>query len=217
MLVLQTQAIQFKRRRLALFIRLNHGPTTPRITADRGQAQRKVWGNQPRLDQRAQQRNGTRGVAARIGDAARLGDPLRMTRCQFWKTKHPGRVSSVRGRGVNDLGAQLAGSGGNAVHHGHRLDSGIVMQTQNNQVHLRHQRLFGGGVLAQCGINAHQFDLWHGLQTLANLQAGGACFAVNKYFMHGGGSLVSFSKAVHPYNRALCDSRPIILFWCVAT
>ena len=63
------------------------------------------------------------------------------------------------------------------------------MQAENDDIGLRHQRLLGGRVFAQGGVDAQQLDACHGLQAIANLQAGGASFAVDEYavrLFHGG-------------------------------
>ena len=58
------------------------------------------------------------------------------------------------------------------------------MQAQHHQIDLRHQRALGASVLAQFGGDADQLDAGHGLQPFANLQAGGAGFAIYEYFVH---------------------------------
>jgi anaerobic glycerol-3-phosphate dehydrogenase len=44
---------------------------------------------------------------------------------------------------------------------------------------------FGVGVFAQRGVNAQQLQARHGAQAFADLQAGGAGFAVDKNLFHG--------------------------------
>ena len=67
------------------------------------------------------------------------------------------------------------------------------MQAEDDQIHFRHQRAFGGSVFAQLGGNAHQFNAGHPLEPFPNLQAGGAGFAVNEDFVH---AELSFSEPV---------------------
>ena len=184
-LVLQAQAIEFKRRGFAFFMGFDQAASAPRITTDGGQGERKVARQQAGVHQRANQRNGAGGVTARVADAARLHHGLALASGQFWKTKHPARRRAVRAGGVNDFGARPAGGFGQLVHHGHRFDGGFVVQTQDDQVHTGHERTFGAGVLAQLGRNADDLDAGHGCQPFAYEQAGGAGFAINKYFVHG--------------------------------
>ena len=80
------------------------------------------------------------------------------------------------------------------VDHGDRFARGIVVQAQDHQVDAGHQLALGRGVLAQLGRDAHQLDLRHLLEPLANLQAGGAGLAVDEDLGH----LVSCGNCVLP-------------------
>lgn len=73
-----------------------------------------------------------------------------------------------------------------AVDHGHRVARGIVMQAQDDHVDLGHQGALGFRVFAQGRVNADQLDVGHQGQAFANLQPGGAGFAVNENFGHRG-------------------------------
>ncbi|MNV79215.1 hypothetical protein D3C71_1727570 [compost metagenome] len=88
------------------------------------------------------------------------------------------------GARVDDLDL-AAGGLLNAVHHGHGLARSVVVQAQDHQVHAGNQRALGGRILAQFGGNADQVDAGHSLQPFADLQTGGAGFAVNEHFEHG--------------------------------
>jgi len=90
----------------------------------------------------------------------------------------------VRSARIDDLDATPARSF-YGIDERHRLARSIVVQAQDDQVHLFDQRAFGGRVFALCGGNADQLDLVQALQALTNLQSGGAGFAVNEYFVHG--------------------------------
>ena len=183
--VLQTQPIQLECGRFAFFVGLNHAASAPRIAADRRQAQRKILRNQSGLNERANQRDGTSGVAARVGDPACLRDQRAMPRHEFGETKYPAGRGAVRGRGVDDLGADLACGPRRVVDHGDRFDSGVVVQAKHHQIDLCHQRAFGPSVLTQLGSDADQLDARHRLQAFPNLKAGGAGFAVNEDLVHG--------------------------------
>ena len=69
------------------------------------------------------------------------------------------------------------------VNHRHRFTRCVVVQAQNDQIGLRHQVALGSSVFAQFRRDAEHLDGWHGGQTLANLQASRASFAINKYFI----------------------------------
>ena len=65
-----------------------------------------------------------------------------------------------------------------------RLARRIIVQTQHYQVRLGHQVAFSDSIFAQFGCDAQHLDRWHGFQAFTNLQAGGACFAINKNFIN---------------------------------
>jgi hypothetical protein len=100
---------------------------------------------------------------------------------QFRKTINPVGVGAVCGGRINDAWSVAR----HRVHHGHRFAGGIVMQAQHHQVDLGHQGAFGFRVFALGWVNTHQRDLRHQSQTLANVQAGGPRFAVDKNLSHG--------------------------------
>ena len=54
------------------------------------------------------------------------------------------------------------------------------MQAQDDHIHAGHQFLLGERILAQGRINADDLDAGHASQTVADLQAGGAGFAINE-------------------------------------
>jgi len=88
----------------------------------------------------------------------------------------------VRRGGVDDLGL----GAGQLVDQRDRLARGVVVQAKHHQVDAGHQFALGGRVLSQLGGDAHEFDLRHRLQTFADLEAGGAGFAVDENLGHGG-------------------------------
>ena len=108
-------------------------------------------------------------------------DGLRMAGHQFGKAIDPAWRHAVSGGRIDD--ARLAAP--QAVDQRHGLARRIVVQAQHDQVHAGHQVSLGAGVLAQLGRDAHELDLGHERQALADLQAGGAGFAVNENLGHG--------------------------------
>jgi hypothetical protein len=71
------------------------------------------------------------------------------------------------------------------VDHRHRFARRVVVQAQNDQVDGGHDVALGGRVLAPRGVDADQLDAGQAVQPLANLQAGGAGFAVDENLCHG--------------------------------
>jgi hypothetical protein len=90
----------------------------------------------------------------------------------------------VGGGGVDDAGARFAAFFLERVDHGHGLHCSIVVQAKHDQVGLSDESALGAGVFAQGGVNADQFHAGKALQPFPDLQAGGASFAINKYFLH---------------------------------
>ena len=184
-LVLQAQCVGFVQGGFALLVGFDHGASAARVAAHRGQGHRVVLGQQAGIDQGAQQGDGARGVAARVGHATGLAHGLFLARGQLGKAIDPARAHAVGGRGIDDLGARATGAAFELVDQGHGLAGGVVVQAQNDQVDTGQQLALGGRVFAPLGGDAHQFDGRHVLQPLPDLQAGGACFAVNKNQGHG--------------------------------
>ena len=136
-----------------------------------------------RTDQRCQDGDGTGGIAARVADALCLNHSLALAGAHFRKTKDPLVVHAVGGGGVNDAWLVARQS----VNHGHGLFGRIIVQAQNNQIHLGHQLTFGFRIFAFFWGNAHQLNLRHGQQALADQEPGGTRFAIDEYFFgHSG-------------------------------
>ena len=134
------------------------------------------------LDQRAQQRNRASGVAARVGDAVGLAHCFGLAGAELGKTVDPARRHAVRGGRVDDawLGARQG------IDHRDRLARRVVVQAQDDQIGLGHQRALGLRVLAALRGDAQQAHLGHQRQTFADLQTGGTGFAVDEHGRHVG-------------------------------
>src|SRR5437016_2971078 len=85
MLVLETECIELEGRPAGAIMRLDHRSAAAGIAADRSYRDRVIGRNEPRLDQRAQQPDSTRRVAAGIADLARHRDLPRLIRRHFRK------------------------------------------------------------------------------------------------------------------------------------
>ena len=180
-LVAQAQRIGLERRRCALFVGFDHGAPAARVATHRWQRHRKVGWQQAGVHQRTQQGNGAGGVATRIGHALGALDGRHLARAQLGETIDPAFGTAVRRAGIDDAWAVARQS----IGHGHRLDGGIVVQTQQHHIGFAHQRALGLGVLAARRVDAQYFNSRHALQTLADLQAGGACLTVDENLRHG--------------------------------
>ena len=184
-LVLQAQCIELHGRRIASFVGFDHGAAPTGVATDGRQAHREIGGQQSRIYQWANQRNGARGIAAGIAHALCLHHRFALTGGQFGEAVDPARCGAVRSRCINDFGSNSAVSPRQIVNHRYGFNSGIIVQAQYDQIRFGHQGAFGIRVFAQGGVDADEFDLRHGLQAFADLESGGACFAVNKNFFHG--------------------------------
>ena len=180
-LVRQAQCIQFVRSRAAGLVGLDHLAAATAVAAHRRQRHRVVGGQHAGIHQRAQQGDGAGGIAAGVGHALGFADGLGLLGVQLRKAVDPVRVHAVCGGGIDD--ARLAA--GQGVDQRHRLARGIVVQAQDHHVHFAHQLLLGGGILAQCRVDADDLDAGHSGQAFADLQAGGSGLAVDENFVHG--------------------------------
>src|SRR5205823_9858295 len=99
-LVLEAERVQLEGRPAGAIMRLDHGPSTARIAADRAYRDRVVRWDDPRLDQRAQQTDGAGRIAAGIADFARYRDLLGLVGRHLRKAIGPFWVDPVRGAGI---------------------------------------------------------------------------------------------------------------------
>jgi hypothetical protein len=191
MLVLQPQGIDLVGRGAARSVGLDHGAPAARVAAHRGEYHRVIGRERAGIHQRTQQCNGARGIAPRIAHALCPGNGFTLARGQFRKAEHPAIGGSVRGRCVDDAGLPCA-SLTDLFHHRCRLARGFVVQAEDDQVDSRHQLAFGRGILALFRRDAHELDLRHLLEPLADLQAGGASLAIDENLGH----LFSYSNCL---------------------
>ena len=177
MLVLQAQAIDLEGqslRRERAFVSLNALASAPGVAGDGMDAHAGIGMQAARLDQRAQQRNRTRGVATRVADAHSLGDARRLPWRHLGKAVDPPRIGAMRRRGVDDAHARIADAR-------HRLARGFVGQAQHGHVALVDGGCTRGAVLAQGFWQRDEVDVPAPGQSGPYLQAGGALVTVDKY------------------------------------
>ena len=182
--VLQAQGIGLEQGGFASLKVLDHGAAPTGEATDRGQGHREVGGDQPRVNEGAQQGDGAGGVATGVGHTLGLNHGLALARDQFGEAVDPTWGHAVRCGGVDDFGSLAS----KAVDHGDRFTGVVVVQTQDDQIDLRHDLALGLGVFAAVGRDGHQLDVGHALEAFADLQAGRAGFAVDEYVVHGGRS-----------------------------
>ena len=179
-LVLQAERVQLIGRRVARFVGLDHLAPAARVAADRRQHGGVVRRQQPGIDQRPQQRDGAGGVAAGVGHALGLLHGGALVFRQLGEAESPAFGHAVRRAGVDD--ARLLAR--QRVDHGHRFACRVVVQAQDDQIDTGHDLALGVGVLAFGRVDADEIDARHVRQPLANLQPGGAGFAVDENLGH---------------------------------
>ena len=180
MLVFQAKAIQLKRWAVCGLVRLDHRLAAARVARDGVDGDRVIGWDQPRIDQRADQADPARGVAARIGDVLCLGDLVRLVGRHLGEAIDPIRIDPVRGAGIQHFRCGVAQGG----RHSGGFLGGIVRQAKDDQVHFGHDVTPSGRITASIGRQALERDLWDCRQTLADAQARGAGFAVDKDRCH---------------------------------
>ena len=180
-LVLERQAVEeivcSKMLRMVLVFHLrDHLFAAARIARNGVDADGIVGRQQARIAQRADKRNCTGRIAARIGDEARLGNAFTLTFGQFGETIGPVRVHAMSSRSINDTGRVMAFEQGN------RFLGSIIRQAQDRNIGCA--QIVGAQVLvAPLGFrNGDHFKIVAFGQTGADLQASGAVFAINEDF-----------------------------------
>ena len=177
--VRQIEPVQLERRTAVPLVRRDHGRAAAAVAADGVDAERRIGGDQPCIDQRSQQRDRAGGVAARVRHPVCRRDAGRLIARQFRKTICPARRGAVGGAGVEDFG------------HGTRKGDGaagrIVGQAQDYQVGGLHGGLpCIGGFTFSVG-ERDQGDRGHARESVGDLEAGGAGLAVDEDAAgHGG-------------------------------
>ncbi len=184
MLVLQAQRVQLERRGAAGLVVLDHRAAAAGVAAHRRQRQRRVRREQAGVDQRTHQGDGAGGVAAGVAHPLRASNGFLLAWRELGKPEHPIGRRAVGGGGVDDarrapLGERDLGD------HGGRLAGRVVVQAEDHEVDAGHELALGGRVLAPLGRDAHELDLGHVREALADEQSGGAGLAVDEYFWHG--------------------------------
>ncbi|MDT4821170.1 hypothetical protein FQZ97_543330 [compost metagenome] len=182
-LVRQAQPIKLERRPLRSagpFVGVHAGAPAARIARYRMHRHRVIGRHQACPDQRAQQRDGAGGIAARVAHAQGLRNQPALVRIHFGKAVHPSRVRAMRRTGVDHADRR--------IHDGsRRLARRLVGQAQDRHV----AGVDGLGaalrVLAFGLGQRHQLQVGSPVQAFMDLQARGALVAVdeNKRFGHG--------------------------------
>ena len=135
-------------------------------------AQVRVRGQQPRLNQRRDNGDEPRGVAAGVGHISGPRDGLPLAGPQLREAVDPARRRPVGGGCVDHPGA-------GALRQGHGLHSRRVRQAQKHDVRFRHQPFPFARVLPLRLVDQQQADVVPRRQPVIDLQAGGAVLSVD--------------------------------------
>ncbi len=135
--------------------------------------QRRVRGEQARIDERPHQQQERRRVATGIGDALRRADRFGLPGCEFGQAVDPAFGDAMRG-------ARIENPHGSIVRPGGGFASRVVRQTQNGDVRCPECRSPRSRILALGLRERREFDIGAALQQLADAQAGGADGAVEE-------------------------------------
>ena len=139
----EAQGVELETWRGARFVVRDHGFAAAAVAGDRVDGDRHGRRDDLGVDERTQQGDRARRVAARVGDEARGADRLGLARREFRKAVGPSRRHAMRGRGVEH--ARAVRHGGDQ---GDRLARGVVREAEDDDVDLGEQRLLRGDVLA---------------------------------------------------------------------
>src|SRR6185312_8224991 len=135
---------------------------------------RPIPGHQPFFDQRPHQRDEARGIAAGIGDAARLGDGGALLLRHLGEAIGPSRAGAMRGRRVDDAHRI-------ALDEPHRLARGIVGQAEHHEVGAVQEVAPRRGLLAARGIDREEIEVAPSGEPPMDLQPGRAGLAVDEH------------------------------------
>ena len=176
MLVLEAEAVDYEQRRRAGLVGLDHRFAAARITRHGIDGDRGVGWHEAGCHQGPQKCDAARGIAAGIGDALGRRNGRRLRGVHFGKTEDPAVAHAMGARGVEDT----RGRRSQIIGQGYGVFRSVVGQAQHDDVHLFHEGLTGGWVLALVGIDRAHLDAGDLGQTLTNFDARGAGFTIDE-------------------------------------
>ena len=211
MLVLQLQAIELKRRATAPLMILDHRAAATGIAADCVDGDRVVGRNDPGIHQRADQANGTGGIATGIGDLARRSNAIGLARQHLGEAIGPVGVDAMGGARVQEFRCRVAQS----VRQRGQLARRVVRQAKNDQIDLCHHVAACGRITTMLGRDALQSQVRQRAQAVTDAEARSACFAINEYPGHfARHGPTPFDRALHRVDCAAKQGQ--IRYWCSA-
>jgi hypothetical protein len=176
-LVVEGEAVGLRRGEPATGVRLvafDQLLAAARITGDRGGRDRQRSGHQPRIHQRAQQKNEPGGMAAGIRDALGAPELLALPGGEFGQVERPVGRHAMRGAGVDQ--ARLG-----VGHPARGFTRCGVGQAEKRDVRRVEQPRALGFVLAPVGVDAKHFDVVALGKILMDAQPGGAFLAIDEH------------------------------------
>ncbi len=174
-LVAEAERVEFEGRRVTGLVLCDHRLAAAGIAGDRVDRERRVGREPALIDQRPDQGDGARRVAAGVRHHARRPDRRLLPDRQFGKAVGPVRRGAMRGRGVEHLRA--------VRHRGDQrggLAGGLVGQAQDDEIDLGQQRALGLDALAVGVGQALQHDIAASGEALPDAEPGGAGLAVDE-------------------------------------
>ena len=154
-LVLQRQAVKLEGGAAGVFMIADHRLAAAGITGHGVDGDRVIEGQNPRIDQRAQQPDAAGRVTTGIGDVLRPRDAIGLPRQHFREPIDPVGIDAVRGAGVQHFRRGVA----QACGHGSGFFGRVVGQAEDHEVDLGHQVTPSGWVAASFGRKAAQGDV----------------------------------------------------------
>ena len=154
-LMFEAERVEFEIRRHAAFIGFDHRLAAAAIARDGIDRDRKIRRDQPRIDERTQQRDRAGRIAAGIGDAAGGGDLLLLACGEFGKAIDPAGGDAMGARCVEKARARLA----------HRRDERrrflcrFVRQAEDGEIDLGEERALGLRIFARLRCDARPVSM----------------------------------------------------------
>src|SRR5258706_9980367 len=198
MLVSQAERIDTCGRRPVGALELgDHRFAATRIARDRVDRDRPVDRDQPRAQQRADERQEAGRIAAGIADAHGLGDGRSLARFQLGKAIGPPLCDAVRSGGVDHAGVRI-------VDQPDSLACRIVGKAEDDEVGVVERFRTRAGILAPVLVEGDQLDVHAPGEPLAYFEAGRPDRAIDEDAdAHGAGRT---SESAFTYPTRPCSS-----------
>ncbi len=165
----------------------------------------------PGIDQRADQANGTGGIATGIGDLARRGNAIGLAGQHLGEAVGPVGVDAMGRAGIQEFRRRIAQS----VRKGGRLAGRVIRQAKDHEIDFCHHVAPRGRITTMLGWDALQSQVRQCAQAVTDAEARSACFAINEYLRHfARHGPAPFDRALHRVDCAAKQGH--IRYWCSA-